>query len=173
MFGVSFWGYPFFVAKAAHFGCRLIAKGEFSGGEIIFESLDIRAGCIKQCPGCGNWLSINDILNSPDVLPIGMHIESANHKLHGMVFQHDSPRCQSSFQIDLESLAPLVSTSDRSERCSIPTECDRRCLTAYRDDPCPLNCSFTPYHELMLKILQSRKAADTNRVTRYEVVVTG
>ena len=173
MFGVSFWGYPFFVAKATHFDCRLIAKGEFSRGEIIFESLNIRAGCVKQCPGCGNRLSINDILNDPDVRPIGMHTESNNHKLHGMVFQHDSPYCQSSFQIDLESLAPLVSTSGRVEMCNIPTECDRRCLTAYQDDPCPLNCSFTPYHELMLKMLRSREVADTHCVTRYGVAVIG
>ena len=173
MFGVSFWGYPSFVAKAAHFGCRFIAKGEFPRGEIICELLNIRASRFKQCPGCGSWLSINDILSGPDVRPIGMHTESDNHKLHGMVFQHDSPYCQSSFQIDLESLAPLVSTSDRAEMCNIPTECDRRCLTAHRDDPCPLNCSAAPYHELMLKMLRSRKVADTHRVTRYGVTVIG
>lgn len=118
-------------------------------------------------------MSLNDILWDPDILPVGMHIESDNHELHGILFQHDSHTCRSSFQVSLESLRPLVSSTPQESVCKNPTGCDQRCQNAGAIEPCRLECRFAPYHNLMMKMIESRDAGGAITLTEDRVAMAG
>jgi hypothetical protein len=131
------------------------------GDGVIFNPKDCHASRVKKCPGCNNWLSINDILWDPDILPVGMHVESENCELHGFLFQHDNHTCRSSFHVHLKALDFLIRPLSGEPTCKNPTDCDHRCHNTAVAEPCRLECRFAPYHNLMMQMVESRDAGQS------------
>ena len=64
---------------------------------------------IEECSGCGQWLTVEDLITKPELHLIGMARRSNDPTRAYYFFTHDVPECGSSLLIEAEKFNPYIS----------------------------------------------------------------
>jgi hypothetical protein len=112
---------------------------------------------IKQCPNCGEWFSLRDLLENPEIEPVGMSFESADSELNVYYFRHMSERCGSSFVVPVYEFAGLLPEPINAKiRRGLP-DCESHCITVDDLAACSQQCMYAPFRRLLLSMLRADK----------------
>lgn len=119
---------------------------------------------IKQCKGCGRHLSAYELINDPDIRPIGMSFLANNYARAFFFFQHEVSECGSSFLVDVELLDQYIYEYFPEESLILTKNCDGHCVNINDLNNCQNACHNAPYRRFLLKMIAFKKeAAETNR----------
>jgi hypothetical protein len=110
---------------------------------------------IKQCPNCGEWFSLQDVLENPEIEPLGMSFENADSELNVYYFRHTSERCGTSFVIPVYEFAGLVREPMHANILRGTTECESHCTSVDDLSACSQQCLYAPFRRLLLSMLRS------------------
>ena len=106
----------------------------------------------KQCGGCRQEFSVQDILTRPEFRPLGLQTGPPGSGLAGVCFLHDLPDCQSSLLVTLEELCPFVVEPMPTVDQDLPVSCINKCQEFRRLDPCYTTCFFAPFQRMLVRI---------------------
>lgn len=111
---------------------------------------------IRTCPCCKASITLEDLLTSPDIVPIGMLLQDDQASWNSYYFNHTAEDCGSTFTINVETFASLLNepipASIRTGSC----DCEGRCTSLKDLAHCGAECHWAPYRRF-LQVLVSRK----------------
>ncbi len=111
----------------------------------------------KQCPLCGEWFSLGDILRNPIIKPIGMLLEEADPELNFYYFNHEVPGCGTTFVIGVDELRGVTRPDLEQDRLDGADACPARCLRRLEHGPCDGTCYYAPYRRLLRQLQAIRR----------------
>ncbi len=112
---------------------------------------------IKQCPNCGEWFSLRDLLENPEIEPLGMSFESTDSELNVYYFRHTFERCGSSFVVPVYEFAELVPGPLPAKILRNRSECEGHCTTVDDLTACSQQCMYAPFRKLLLSMLRTKR----------------
>jgi hypothetical protein len=112
---------------------------------------------IKQCKGCEQWFSADEIVNDPDIRPIGMSFLANDFKRAYFFFQHEIPECRSSFLVDVTLLDQYIDEYIPKASLILTEDCARHCVRLEDLDNCQNACHNAPYRRFLLKMIEIKK----------------
>ena len=111
---------------------------------------------IKQCPNCGQQLTIDDLLNSPEIKPKGLALQSDNPEFNMFYFDHDITGCGTTFVVPVEVLAPYIGEPIPDKLLAGTDCCERHCLRLEDWAECSQACTNAPYRRFLLSLASRR-----------------
>ena len=112
----------------------------------------------KLCPNCQQWLSKKDIMEKPSVIPLGMTFKDNKASVNLYLFNHNEPKCGTTFIIPVEQLHELLDESAPEQNLAGTEQCEGRCTDLSDHEPCSAECKFAPYRKLLGRMIEARKA---------------
>lgn len=125
-------------------------------------------GNLKQCSSCGAWLSVEDIFNDPDIIPLGMCVTADNPETAYYYFIHSVPNCGSTFLIPVEELAEFISEPIPYEQLIQTERCKGQCVSLDDLEDCHQDCYFAPYRRLLLDMFEMKTPETCAKSTGHE-----
>lgn len=110
---------------------------------------------LRDCPNCKVGFTLEDILTSPDIVPIGMLLHDDDASWNDYYFNHVAANCGTTFTVNVEVFAPLLSEPVPAAIRSGCCECEGRCTSLTDLDECHAECHWAPYRRF-LRVLVSR-----------------
>lgn len=111
---------------------------------------------ITTCPFCNVSFALEDLMTSPEIVPIGMLLQDDEAEWNFYYFNHVAENCGTTFTVSVDIFAPLlterVPPAIRARSC----ECEGRCTSLTDLAECQAECHWAPYRRF-LQILLSRK----------------
>jgi len=111
---------------------------------------------IKKCAYCKAELTIEDIIKSPQIKPIGMAFNDINTRAAFYFFQHDVPECGTSFLINVEEFAEYVNSPPDLEKLSMSDCCEEHCVSIDDFNSCQQACHYAAYRAFLLKMIEDK-----------------
>ena len=102
-------------------------------------------------------MSVDDILNNPEVHPVGIQTAPETSWMGGIMFVHDRPTCMTSFLVPFHLLEPLLTPTTGHSPHRMDINCDHRCESVYNPEPCHRDCLNARYHQFMVDLLKRRE----------------
>lgn len=109
-----------------------------------------------QCPCCQTWFSRQQILESPEVQPIGMMLEEHDPHWNFFVFNHVAPQCGSTFAVSVEKFADLLDGPPPAAILTGHADCAGHCTSLEDLAACTATCHWAPYRRLLRSMLAVR-----------------
>lgn len=109
-----------------------------------------------QCPCCDTWFSIHDILESPEVEPLGMAFDECNKDFNLLYFNHLGPRCGSTFTVEARRFEPFLSEMAPPEVMAGRPDCEHHCTSMDNLAECRSECRWAPYRRFMVRLRARR-----------------
>jgi hypothetical protein len=113
----------------------------------------------KQCPGCHKWLSLQDMLSNPDIMPLGLVLADSDYDTGLYYFQHEVPECRSSFVVPAEWFAPIIDEPIPQKVMTGSEHCEGRCVRIEDWAECKNDCHHAPFRRLLILMMENRKMA--------------
>jgi hypothetical protein len=110
-----------------------------------------------QCPCCGNWLSIDEILDGPRVEPVGMTFDGGDPHFNLLYFNHLDPQCGSTFTIEAERFAPYLPETAPAQILAGGPDCENHCTSMDNLLECQAPCHWAPYRRFLLALRMRRR----------------
>ena len=117
----------------------------------------MKGDTFKQCPVCGTWFTLDNIIHSPEIEPIGMTLDPANDDNCFLYFTHSAPECMTTFVIPVEDLRPALDEELTAPRVHPGEGCSGHCTTIADLSACRQNCELAVYRRFMLKLMSNRE----------------
>ena len=114
---------------------------------------------LKQCTVCKVWLSAEDIIKDPDIVPLGMSLAVDNPEKAYYYFIHNVPDCGTTFLIPVEDLAEFVAEAIPTERLTLTDHCEDHCVSIDDLSECHQECYYAPYRRLLLTMFEAKRLA--------------
>ena len=115
----------------------------------------------KQCPGCHKWLSLQDMLSNPDIMPLGLVLADSDYDTGLFYFQHEVPECRSSFVIPAGWFVSILD-EPIPEKVKIGTKhCEGQCLHIDEWAECHTDCHHAPFRRLLIRMMENRQMVIT------------
>jgi hypothetical protein len=115
-----------------------------------------------QCPCCKAWFSSHDILDSPQVEPLGMTFDGGDTQFNLLYFNHVDPRCGSTFTIEARRLASFLAEEVPPEVMAGTAACEHHCSSMDDLSDCRTECCWAPYRRFLL-YLRARRDLPTRQ----------
>jgi len=106
---------------------------------------------------CGHWFSINDIMEDPQVRPLGMKVNDEDFSINLFFFNHECENCGSTFTIPARDLMPLIDGDVPESVLTGSTKCEGHCLKLTDLDVCDQECAYAPFRKLLRDMLANRR----------------
>lgn len=115
---------------------------------------------VRECPNCKVGFTLEDILTSPDVVPIGMLLNDDDAAWNSYYFNHVADGCGTTFTVGVETFASLLpEPAPDAIRAGSP-DCEGHCTSLTDLAECRAECHWAPYRRF-LQVLRSRGASAT------------
>lgn len=109
-------------------------------------------GTIKICPGCKTAFTLHDLIQSPEIEPLGMQFENGDTSLNVYYFNHDRADCGSTFVVPAMAFRSMI-TEPIPESILAGTEvCGHHCLSMDDLAACDAPCRYAPFRRFLLSI---------------------
>lgn len=112
----------------------------------------------RRCPGCSALFTLEDLLRSPDIRPIGMLIETNDHSLNHYYFNHTCPSCGSTFVVPILDFLPLIREVVPERIMTGSDACEGRCTRIDDLAGCSAPCRYAPFRRFLLELRSGRRA---------------
>ncbi|MBD3403480.1 hypothetical protein GF420_11335 [candidate division GN15 bacterium] len=108
---------------------------------------------LKQCPGCGEWFTWQQLIDDPNVRPLGMNVEVNDHRHGYLHFHHTTPGCNTAFVISTRDIIPRIIRAEADGHRGHSENCPGYCTSIDELRHCHTNCSFASVRSLLLEIV--------------------
>ena len=112
----------------------------------------------KKCPGCGTLFTLQQILSSPDVDPIGMQFDDADHENNMYYFNDVCPACGSTFVMPVLAFLPFIAEPVPDLALTGTEVCEKHCLRIEDLSACHAPCRYAPFRRFLLQMRRERPA---------------
>lgn len=116
---------------------------------------------LKQCGFCKLWLSAEDIVTDPDIVPLGMAFGEGETETAYYYFVHNVPDCGTTFLLPVTDLSEYVNEEIPKEKLMLSECCEEHCVSLDDLSECHQECFFAPYRRFLLRMLESKRQAAT------------
>ncbi|MFH2056681.1 MAG: hypothetical protein ABIJ61_12030 [bacterium] len=111
---------------------------------------------LKICNFCKRTFSPQQLLDDPDVKPIGMLYDS-ELAIAYYLFQHEVPDCGTSFTVNVQNFRNLLAEKIPHRRHTMTEECLRHCANIDDFEECRLDCEFAPFRRFLLQMIDRKQ----------------
>ena len=115
-----------------------------------------------QCPCCRAWFSSRDILENPEVEPIGMTFDGGDPQFNLFYFNHVVADCGSTFAVAARRFASFLPEPAPPDVLAGTPECEGHCTSLADLAECHSRCHWAPYRRFLLS-LQERRTLPESR----------
>jgi len=126
---------------------------------------------VKQCPGCGACLTLQQIRDCDDIRPLGMQVIGPGLKGGVAYFNHTRPGCGTTFVVPVIELIPLITEPIPDAILTGTESCERHCLTLADLGECGQPCLYAPFRRLIISMVE-QSAGRPQPVTQAEMAHT-
>ncbi len=113
---------------------------------------------MKVCTLCRAPLTLNALLTSADIRPIGMAFEPGDFANNCYYFNHECPGCGTTLLVPVERFLHLI-PEDIPEAVLDGTEhCERHCRRVKDLKACHQPCHYAPFRRFLLDRLIQRRS---------------
>jgi hypothetical protein len=109
-----------------------------------------------QCPCCHTSFTIQDILESAAVEPLGMAFDRDDPGFNLLYFNHVDPQCGSTFTIEARRFAAFLPETPPPEVKADQAGCEHRCMSMSDLTECQCDCHWAPYRRFLLRLRERR-----------------
>lgn len=121
----------------------------------------------KKCGCCQAVLSMKEIVNDPNIRPIGMAFADDTTEGAYYFFQHEIPGCGTSFVLLVENLKSFIDETIPEQKLTLGPCCEQHCVDLKDLGECKQECHFAPFRRFLLKMIAiKREAAVQASVTK-------
>ena len=113
----------------------------------------------KTCPGCGTVFTLQEILSSPEVEPVGMQFLDTDPTHNVYYFNHVCPSCGSTFVIPVLAFLPFIAEPVPNLALTGTEVCEHHCLRIEDLNVCHAPCRYAPFRRFLLRMRKERPAA--------------
>ena len=113
----------------------------------------------KQCPACEQWFSLSDILENPDLEPIGLSFEKGLPEANLFYFSHVASHCGSTLVIPVRELLPLIGEPIPENILGGTEECERHCTRLADWAACGQDCFYSPFRRFLINLVKRKGLA--------------
>lgn len=114
---------------------------------------------VVTCPCCGAGFTLEDLVSSPDIAPIGMMLEDNEADWNYYYFNHVAEGCGSTFTTHVETFAPLLPEPVPAAIRTLSCDCEGRCTSLNDLAACGAECHWAPYRRFLSVLLARRMPA--------------
>ena len=111
----------------------------------------------KKCKTCDTWFSLEEIINDPDIKPIGMAYLEGEKPEAFYFFHHDVKHCGSSFLIKVDEFKSFITVDIPMINLMHSDQCDGYCVEIEEIRSCDKQCRYAPYRQFLLKMLYLKR----------------
>lgn len=112
----------------------------------------------KQCPGCKTWLSLDDLMFSPRVIPQGMQLDPSDHAECYFQFAHLDGHCMTSFLMHSSEVVHLCDLLAAESAEDQKFSCPGYCTEIHELASCRQSCSHRHFRQFLLSLWWTRTA---------------
>jgi hypothetical protein len=121
------------------------------------------SGCVDQmvartCPCCGAVFTLTDLLESPEIEPLGMQFMDDALSVNELYFTHHAPRCGTTFVVPVLAFAALITEPIPTVNLCGTEVCSRKCATLIDVSACDVPCRYAPFRRLLNRMLHLRSS---------------
>ena len=111
---------------------------------------------IKDCPKCKKEISLKDILEDPEFVPIGISIDDEDYSLNFYYFNHKSENCNTTFAILVEAFNSVIKEIIPTKILTNTSVCNGYCTDVENKNNCPNACQWAPYLRFLVTLIESK-----------------
>jgi len=115
----------------------------------------------KQCPKCETWFSREDILESLNIIPLGMTVDEEDSTLSFFYFNHKRPTCDTPFTIPVRRFEPFITEPIPSKINFGNPSCEGHCTSMEDLMVCQQECLYAPFRRFLLKLIDMKNNIKT------------
>ncbi|MDF1545660.1 MAG: hypothetical protein P1R58_11220 [bacterium] len=118
----------------------------------------------KQCPACKKWISLNELLTSPEFRPEGITVDAEENRLCFYFFTHTVSSCNSTFAVPIEEFREVIAEPIPDKIAALTDDCSRHCTKISNLAQCQVECGLAPFRRfiLNLKLAKEKKQERSN-----------
>ncbi|MBE0564479.1 MAG: hypothetical protein IH621_00855 [Krumholzibacteria bacterium] len=110
---------------------------------------------VITCPFCKAPFTLEDLVASPDIAPIGMMLNDDDAAWNFYYFNHMASGCGTTFTVSVEVFAPLLNEAVPEAIRTHSCDCEGRCTSLADLAECGAECHWAPYRRF-LGVLRAR-----------------
>ncbi len=122
----------------------------------------------KQCPKCGVWLSLEDILSGPDVITIGMSLDSEDFTFNHYYFNHVVEGCNTTFAMSVMDFREFINEPIADDIMTGKPGCEQHCNSLTDTRLCGMKCRWAPFRRFMDEMMR-RKMNKSNAPAKFDL----
>ncbi len=114
-----------------------------------------------RCSGCGKQLALQELIDSPEIEPIGMQLDDTNLKFNYYYFNHNDPSCGSTLLVPITEFIPLIHEPIPGSIAAGEEGCGRHCLDVQDLSNCTNECHHAPFRRFLLEMIERKSKNPT------------
>ncbi len=107
----------------------------------------------KQCPYCKAQLTLDQLVNDPQLRLIGMSFVEDSIEWVFYFYQHDVSNCGTSFVVQAEEFAAYIDEPIPTTKLAQRECCEQHCVNLEDLSNCRQPCHFAPFRRFMHKMI--------------------
>lgn len=110
----------------------------------------------KQCPRCGQWFSMRDLLQNPEIKPLGLTFESSDYETNLFYFEHTVENCRTTFIVPSIKFIPAIDEPIPTQVKTLREGCEGWCVKLEEWLECQNDCFHAPFRRLLRRMARNR-----------------
>ena len=111
---------------------------------------------IAECPSCGQIFTLEDIVGSSDLEPVGMGFVNSDIEANMFHFRHVTPDCGAKLRIPVQVIAPHLDEPIPESILTDTDQCDGHCRTEDDWAACTQNCYYAPFRRFLITLVKRK-----------------
>lgn len=108
---------------------------------------------IKVCPLCKLKISVDDILNNSQVIPIGINLDPEDPEFNFYFFTHIDSNCNTTFTVNVEIFKSCIEDHIPENINTGKEGCNGHCSDLSDNLICRATCKWAPYRTFIINLI--------------------
>ncbi|HWO57863.1 MAG TPA: hypothetical protein VNN55_09875 [bacterium] len=110
----------------------------------------------KICPGCGAAFTVEDLIESPEVEPVGIQFVDTKLLHNVYYFNHRVAQCGTTFVVAVELFTPFLQEEPAPESLAGTDLCENHCRNLDDQSECQQGCRYASHRRFLHVMKQKR-----------------
>ena len=118
-------------------------------------------GHYHECPNCKEQFTPEQLVNDPNLVPIGLCLVDDQSRSNYFFLKHETPACQTTFATPVEVFQKFLPEIVPQDINTGMPDCEGHCKKIDDNDPCYACCYFAPFRSLLatMRVIKAANAA--------------